>query len=159
MSIERFCIESLSNALTTCYNNDNFKVGIVLFSSESYVLFINALRQQYNITSIPGVIRVNATTDNITRICFDNGSCIEVFAFRECVRGARFNDILYEDSIDVDVIHRCIMPMIYDYTPKYGAYTSFYKPENEREIDNSSEELDSFLGSFKIVPKLLCNAT
>lgn len=146
--MEALSVQSFADALTRCHDNQHYKVCVVFESTVTYIPFINELRRCYSgnyshksTTSIPGVTTVDVRNDN-ARIMFHNGSCVEMFVFRENQRGRRCNEMLYDDGLDVDARREILSHMLVPYRN--------LKDSSEDQFDEA-EELDEFLNGFRIV--------
>lgn len=139
--MEALSVQSFTDALTRCHDNQYYKVCVVFESTVTYITFINELRRCYSTTSIPGVTTVDVRNDN-ARIMFYNGSCVEMFVLRENQRGRRCNEMLYDDGLDVDANRDILGHMLVPYRNL---------KDSSEDVFDEAEELDEFLNGFRIV--------
>lgn len=122
-------------AFERCKMNKNYSLCITFASRcdcESFMSYINSMR-------IDGVDFVDMRSRSIV---FDNGSIIKASGIYEAsLRGRRFNEIIFDDSIDQETRYHIysmhVIPYSYDI--------------KELVQDDVGGALDDFLGSFALV--------
>lgn len=156
--MELLSAQSFSEAMMRCYDNQRYKVGIAFCSTVTYLPFVNELGSEYRDTKIPGVYRVEVRTDG-GRILFENGSCIDMFIARENQRGRKCNEILYDGSIEEEVVNTTLRPMLVTYKNLRHYDDRMYSRGFVDDYADESDELDDFIKSFKIDTEKRCSAT
>ncbi len=149
--MELLSAQSFSEAMTRCYNNRRYKVGVAFSSTVTYLPFVNELGREYRDTKIPGVDRVEITSRG-GRLLFENGSCVDMFIARESERGRKCNEILYDANIEEDILNNVLRCMLV-------TYFNLKDYENKDFCVEENDELDDFIKSFKIDPEKRCSAT
>ena len=156
--------ESFAEMLTLCSQHSNFKVGIVFDKKQVMEEFITDIKE---IGEIPGVSRMRRFSGYVL-LEFYNGSSVEITTSRtDLIRGRKYNQVLFhfvkEMTGDMDARLRSA---IISYTTneenvakdavlfaaKFGMMNEVSKIKDElRQMeDDTSEELDNFLGEFKV---------
>ena len=156
--------ESFAEMLTLCSQHSHFKVGIIFDKRHIMSEFLAGIKE---IGSIPGISKSRVNKD-YGRFEFYNGSIIEVLPFRaEELRERRFNQVLYHfvDDMTEDIrntIRVSTVSYVTDeenaakdavlFAAKFGMMNEVSKIKDElRQVeDDTSEELDNFLGEFKV---------
>ena len=150
--------------LTLCSQHSHFKVGIIFDKRHIMSEFLADIKE---IGSIPGISKSRVNKD-YGRFEFYNGSIIEVLPCRaEELRERRFNQVLYHfvDDMTEDIrntIRVSTVSYVTDeenaakdavlFAAKFGMMNEVSKIKDElRQVeDDTSEELDNFLGEFKV---------
>lgn len=156
--------ESFAEMLTLCSQHSHFKVGIIFDKRHIMSEFLADIKE---IGSIPGISKSRVNKD-YGRFEFYNGSIIEVLPCRaEELRERRFNQVLYHfvDDMTEDIrntIRVSTVSYVTDeenaakdavlFAAKFGVMNEVSKIKDElRQVeDDTSEELDNFLGEFKV---------
>lgn len=168
--------ESFAEMLTLCSQHSHFKVGIIFDKRHIMSEFLADIKE---IGSIPGISKSRVNKD-YGRFEFYNGSIIEVLPYRaEELRARntaflngehyerRFNQVLYHfvDDMTEDIrnmIRVSTVSYVTDeenaakdavlFAAKFGMMNEVSKIKDElRQMeDDTSEELDNFLGEFKV---------
>lgn len=156
--------ESFAEMLTLCSQHSHFKVGIIFDKRHIMSEFLADIKE---IGSIPGISKSRVNKD-YGRFEFYNGSIIEVLPCRaEELRERRFNQVLYHfvDDMTEDIrntIRVSTVSYVTDeenaakdavlFAAKFGMMNEVSKIKDElRQVeDDTSEELDNFLGEFKV---------
>ena len=156
--------ESFAEMLTLCSQHSHFKVGIIFDKRHIMSEFLADIKE---IGSIPGISKSRVNKD-YGRFEFYNGSIIEVLPCRaEELRERRFNQVLYHfvDDMTEDIrntIRVSTVSYVTDeenaakdavlFAAKFGMMNEVSKIKDElRQMeDDTSEELDNFLGEFKV---------
>lgn len=143
--------QSFANVLTRCYENSRYRAAVVFTLRSSFKLFVDEVRGTYVTEAIPGVERVVPVSarvsqhQNSLRIQYENGSIIEAFVINPNSRGKRYNEIIYDEDVDTELLRQILQPMlipykVYESAPDYG----------DEEFD--TKELDEFLKSLQTTP-------
>ena len=156
--------ESFAEMLTLCSQHSHFKVGIIFDKRHIMSEFLADIKE---IGSIPGISKSRVNKD-YGRFEFYNGSIIEVLPCRaEELHECRFNQVLYHfvDDMTEDIrntIRVSTVSYVTDeenaakdavlFAAKFGMMNEVSKIKDElRQMeDDTSEELDNFLGEFKV---------
>ena len=156
--------ESFAEMLTLCSQHSHFKVGIIFDKRHIMSEFLAGIKE---IGSIPGISKSRVNKDYGRFECY-NGSSIEVLPCRaEELRERRFNQVLYHfvDDMTEDIrntIRVSTVSYVTDeenaakdavlFAAKFGMMNEVSKIKDElRQVeDDTSEELDNFLGEFKV---------
>lgn len=129
---------TLTEALQRCYNNPNYDLGILFDLMSRKKDFINTMHQLMENGNVPGTKMSQDYGNDDTYIRFVNGSKIEVISCSAKTRGRRYHELLTDiDDITEDE-QRVIGTMIKSYM------------YSEDDIEDDSEELDSFLNEFAV---------
>ena len=156
--------ESFAEMLTLCSQHSNFKVGIVFDKKQVMEEFITDIKE---IGEIPGVLRMRHSS-GYALLEFYNGSSVEIIPNRaDSIRGRKYNQVLFhfvrEMTEDArNELRATTISYVTDETKtatdavlfatKFGMMNEVSKIKDElRQMeDNTSEELDNFLGEFKV---------
>ena len=156
--------ESFAEMLTLCSQHSNFKVGIVFDKKQVMEEFITDIKE---IGEIPGVSRMRYSSGYALLELY-NGSSVEIILSRaNSVRGRKYNQVLFhfvrEMTEDVrNELRSATISYVTDETKmatdavlfatKFGMMNEVSKIKDElRQMeDDTSEELDNFLGEFKV---------
>lgn len=133
--------DSLAEVLYLCETNENYNVAIILKSYLSLKDFYEQLLVEYRAGRLPPRVEIKFTPGRKVSLRFrKQGSLIDLLTQGnlEDIRGCNYHHILYES--DVDISFRCSLHER-TYSPSWNSYTK--EPQK-------SEELDSFLNSFKV---------
>ena len=156
--------ESFAEMLTLCSQHSNFKVGIVFDKKQVMEEFITDIKE---IGEIPGVSRMRHSS-GYALLEFYNGSSVEIIPSRtDLIRGRKYNQVLFhfvrEMTEDArNELRATTISYVTDETKtatdavlfatKFGMMNEVSKIKDElRQMeDDTSEELDNFLGEFKV---------
>ena len=156
--------ESFAEMLTLCSQHSNFKVGIVFDKKQVMEEFITDIKE---IGEIPGVSRMRHSSGHAL-LEFYNGSSVEIIPNRaDSIRGRKYNQVLFhfvrEMTEDVrNELRSTTISYVTDETKaatdavlfatRFGMMNEISKIKDElKQIeDDTSEELDNFLGEFKV---------
>lgn len=156
--------ESFAEMLTLCSQHSNFKVGIVFDKKKVMEEFITDIKE---IGEIPGVSQMRYSS-GYALLKLYNGSSVEIILSRaNSVRGRKYNQVLFhfvrEMTEDVrNELRSATISYVTDETKaaadavlfaaKFGMMNEVSKIKDElRQMeDDTSEELDNFLGEFKV---------
>lgn len=131
--------ESLADAMLSCYDHFNRRIGVAFQSHKVMHDFAMALqRQQYK-----GIVPETHYRRNIYEIFFDTGSSIRMVdaSEPENLYGLIFDEVLYDSDITAEEVLKHL---------ESCERRAFYnKITPEMEIDN--QPLDDFLNSFHII--------
>lgn len=145
--------ESFAEMLTLCSQHSNFKVGIVFDKKQVMEEFITDIKE---IGEIPGVSRMRRFSGYVL-LEFYNGSSVEIIPSRtDLIRGRKYNQVLFhfvrEMTEDTRNELRVTTISAVLFATKFGMMNEVSKIKDElRQMeDDTSEELDNFLGEFKV---------
>ena len=141
--------QSFSNVITRCYENPRYRAAVVFDVCSAFELFVNALREGYAteaIEAITGVEKIVKLHRHSFRIQYENGSIIEAFVINPSSCGGRYNEIIYDEGIDTEILRQILRPMLIPYKV-YGSASDY---GDEEEFD--TKELDEFLKSLCAAP-------
>ena len=133
--------DSLAEVLYLCETNENYNVAIILKSYLSLKDFYEQLLVEYRAGRLPPRVEIKFTPGEKVSLRFRRqDSLIDLLTQGnlEKIRGHNYHHILYES--DVDISFRCSLHER-TYSPSWNSYA--------KELQKS-EELDSFLNSFKV---------
>lgn len=135
--------------MLTCYENPRYNALIYFISSRAKMGFLNELIRLYRNNQLQGVTSIS-TRNLICRICFDNGSSIDMVTvqnFELTVNEHRYHEILLDEDIYRSASIGMFSTITHSTTIPYRINTKYYEIE---EIDKN-DELDNYLNSFKII--------
>lgn len=138
--------QSFANVLTRCYENPRYRAAVVFAVRNSFKLFVDEIRGRYATQAIPGVEKTVKLHQNSLRIQYENGSVIEVFVINPSSRGKRYNEIIYDEDVDTELLRQILQPMLIPYKVYEGS------PDYGDEEEFNTKELDEFLKSLQTTP-------
>ena len=109
--MEILSIQSLQEAINKCYRNERYRIGIAFASLASFDSFTNSF--DVHDETIIGIDEAKIRKSrNEMSIVFENGSYLNVFIVNHWSRGKKFNELLYEKDLSIDVINLILKRML-----------------------------------------------
>lgn len=135
--------ESLADAMLSCYNHFNRKVGIAFPSHKVMYDFAMSLQRQQR----EGLVPATHYKRGVDEIFFDTGSSIRLVNAGDPrnLYGLTFNSVLY----DPDISEKEVLAHLESCESPYSSFGGCVKPATEMEIDN--QPLDDFLNGFSVI--------
>lgn len=139
--------ESVANAMLSCYNHFNRRVGIAFAShTKMYDFAISLQRLQRE-----GLVPATHYKRGIDEIFFDTGSSIRMFdaSNPRNVYGRRFDSVLYDQEIQEEDIKIHLASCEIGHSSIEFKNGEYIRVKPEMEIDN--QPLDDFLNGFSVI--------
>lgn len=158
-------METLERLLLDCGSLPEYQGAIIVEHRRDVEALVYELAKVNRENPIPRLIDIRHTPQGAV-VRFANDSYIDISLF-ECVRGERYNTLLYHGEFTPRVLDRFMMAErpywesrtfdIYDREFREMITKNFWKPATFDDVDpmdnvTDTEELDNFLNSFSIKP-------
>ena len=148
-----------------CNENQNYRVVVAFKRRSTAKIFAMELLDLHKATPIAGVAEICVTHGRNPIINFANGSSIEIIMLNHNNTGKRCNEVIYESEVDIEdervryFLQRMLVPYRCGEYDCDGGHPlidnsriadALGRHIRHKEVDQRSEELDEFLGSFSI---------